>query len=109
MANNSPVNSPSGGPAVDKAGNAVVDPTSNVLQLVAAAIQRQDDLRTSETRHIKEIVTLRAGYDEKLREAEAKRIDAVNAVNVTTSQQATKDAETRAATLAATVATSAET
>lgn len=33
------------GLAVDAAGNPVVDPTKNVLDLVAAAIARQDDLR----------------------------------------------------------------
>jgi hypothetical protein len=38
--------------AIDASGNPVVDPTKNVLDLVAAAIQRQDDLRLSENRTI---------------------------------------------------------
>lgn len=33
--------------AVDASGNPVVDPTKNVLDLVTAAIQRQDDLRAA--------------------------------------------------------------
>src|ERR1039458_3377097 len=73
---------PSGGPAVDKRGDAVVDPTRNVLDLVGAAIQRQDDLRHAESSHIREVVALRADYDEKLREGEASRIDAIRAVDV---------------------------
>jgi hypothetical protein len=36
------------GLATDSQGNPVVDPTKNVLDLVAAAIQRQDDLRAVE-------------------------------------------------------------
>ena len=35
----------SGGPAVDRGGDPVVDPTKNVLDLVQAAIKRIDDLR----------------------------------------------------------------
>jgi len=36
------------GPGVDSEGRAVIDPTRNVLDLVAAANRRQDDLRTAE-------------------------------------------------------------
>lgn len=35
----------SGGPAVDRGGNPVVDPTKNVLDVVEAAVKRIDDLR----------------------------------------------------------------
>src|SRR5580765_3501320 len=37
------------GLATDALGNPVIDPTKNVLDLVAAAIQRQDDLRHAES------------------------------------------------------------
>lgn len=40
------------GEGVDKHGNPVVDPTRNVLDLVKAAIQRQDDLREEQDRRI---------------------------------------------------------
>lgn len=36
---------PNPGPGVDASGDPVIDPTRNVLDLVAAAIARQDDLR----------------------------------------------------------------
>lgn len=97
------------GPAVDKRGNEVIDPTRNVLDLVSAAIQRQDDLRGGEAIHIREIVSLRAEYDEKLRDAESKRIDAIRAVDVGAVNRAAEVATTQATTLAAQVSTSAET
>lgn len=43
----------------------VIDPTKNVLDLVAAAIQRQDDLRDAETKR-----------QDALREAEKQRVNA---------------------------------
>lgn len=100
---------PSGGPAVDGQGIPVIDPTRNVLDLVSAAIQRQDDLRYAESHHIREIVALRADYDEKLRDAEASRIDAIRAVDVGAVNRAAEVATTQATTLAAQVSTSAET
>jgi hypothetical protein len=42
------------GLATDAKGNPVVDPTKNVLDLVTAAIQRQDDLRVAESRALRE-------------------------------------------------------
>jgi hypothetical protein len=100
---------PSGGPAVDKASDSVVDPTFNVRDLVASAIQRQDDLRQTESTHIREVVALRADYDEKLRDAEASRIDAIRAVDVGAVNRAAEVATAQASTLATQVATSAET
>jgi phage-related protein len=38
----------SAGPSTDRFNDPVVDPTKNVLDLVTAAIQRQDDLRAAE-------------------------------------------------------------
>jgi len=85
------------------------DPTKNVLDLVAAAIKRQDDLREVESRHVREIGGLRASYDERLREAETARIDAIRAVDVGAVNRAAEVAATQALTLATQVATSAET
>lgn len=42
------------GPSTDAANNPVVDPTKNVLDLVGAAIQRQDDLRAADAAAIRE-------------------------------------------------------
>lgn len=51
---------------------------------------------------------LRAEYEDRLSEKEAARIDAIRAVDVAASQQATKDAEVRASALAKQVSDSAE-
>ena len=116
----------SSGPSTDRHNDPVVDPTPNVLDLVSAAVLRQDDLRnaerehiramadlqaqftTSEREHIRELLTMRGQFDDKLRLSEANRIDAIRAVDVAASQQASKDAETRATALAGQVAASAE-
>jgi len=100
---------PSEGIGIDSHGNPVVDPTANVLSLVAAAIQRQDDLRDSESRHWREIEQLRAEYIMELRHVETARLDAIRAVDVAAVQQAAQVSATQATTLAAQVATSAET
>ena len=66
----------------------VIDPTANVLSLVAAAIQRQDDLRDIELNRAddmrdltekfqEKISTLREHYQRELATAESKRVDAV--------------------------------
>jgi len=111
----------------DLQGEPVVDPTANVLQLVEAAIRRQDDLRQAEKEHIvevlrlrgeqrihdfenvREIAELRAGHARELREAEAARIDAIRAVDVGAVNRAAEVAATQASTLAAQVSVSAET
>lgn len=100
---------PTAGVGVDGAGNPVVDPTQNVLDLVQAAIQRQDDLRLAESRHVREVAALRAEYTAELRLAETARIDAIRAVDVAAVQRATEVASQQALTLAAQVAASAET
>jgi hypothetical protein len=86
-----------------------IDPTKNVLDLVAAAIQRQDDLREAAAAHVQEIARLRANYDQRLREAETARIDAIRAVDVGAVNRAAEVSAQQAMTLAAQVATSAET
>jgi hypothetical protein len=97
------------GLAVDYQGNPVIDPTKNVLDLVAAAIKRQDDLREAESRHVREIAGLRAEYTAELRRAETARIDAIRAVDVGAVNRAAEVSAQQATTLAAQVAASAET
>ena len=118
------------GPAVDSAGRTVIDPTKNVDALVEAAVKRLDDLRTmentwrdrsdailaehahelrrAEAGRLDERLELRASYDEKLRDVESHRLDAIRAVDIAASQQAAKDAEIRASALAKQVSDSAE-
>lgn len=119
------------GPGVDIAGTPVVDPTKNVLDLVAArgerqddllaaAVKRIDDLRNAETarlrelsnvrhEHVQSLAELRADYEDKLRVAEAARIDSIRAVDVAAVQRAAEVASAQAATLATQNATLAET
>jgi hypothetical protein len=96
------------GPGVDAQGRAVIDPTQNVLDLVDAAIRRQDDLREVEAQHIREILNLRAEYDRELREAESNRIDAIRAVDVGAVNRAAEVAATQATVLAAQLSATAE-
>jgi len=95
------------------------DPTSNVLNLVDAAIRRQDDLRKSDHDHMRETVRMQADfeetmrntvqkYQEKLDNAESKRIDAIRMVDVSAVAAAATVQETRAGTLAGQVAQSAD-
>lgn len=97
------------GQGIDYEGHAVIDPTQNVLDLVQAAIQRQDDLRAAEAEGLRREVELRADYDEKLRRAETARIDAIRAVDVGAVNRAAEVSAAQALTLATQVATSAET
>jgi hypothetical protein len=95
------------------------DPTTNVLDLVRAAMQRQDDLRNLVTahggemlalveRHAGRMADLRADYDSKLREAESARIDAIRSVDVGAVQRAAEVQQDQANTLAGQVATTAD-
>jgi hypothetical protein len=77
------------GPGVDATGQAVIDPTRNVLDLVKAAIERQDDLRKAEARavhaeiaQLRFVANLREKQAARLRRAESKRINAIRAVDV---------------------------
>ncbi len=96
------------GPGVDAQGQPVVDPTQNVLDLVEAAIQRQDDLREQEALHIREIMALRAESYEKLRVAETQRIDAIRAVDVGAVNRAAEVQQAAATALAVQLAATAE-
>lgn len=94
---------------------AAPDPTANVVAILAAAVERQDDLRDAERRqvesdllHVKEVANLRAAHAEDLRHAEADRIDAIRAVDVGAVNRAAEVAALQATTLASQVAVSAD-
>ena len=97
------------GPAIDRSGAPVIDPTENVIALVRAGLDRQDILREQESKHIHAVLDLRANYEEKLRTAESNRIDAIRAVDVAAVAQAAQVSATQASTLASQVSASAET
>jgi hypothetical protein len=95
------------------------DPTENVYALVDAAMRRQDDLRVqdaiharemreADTRRIDEKAELRAAYEDKLRQAESARIDAIRAVDVGAVNRAAEVSATAAAALAAQLVATAE-
>lgn len=115
----------------------VIDPTENVKALSESANQRQDDLREQNDRlfnarlgaveaniglraeHTKELshaesirvneqLSLRSIYEERLALAEAKRIDAIRAVDVNAVGVASQRAADQASVLATQVAQSAE-
>src|ERR1039458_3280298 len=105
----------SNGRPVDAQGLPATDPTKNVIDILDAAVDRQDDLRTAETRlldaqiaHTNESARLRAEYDDKLRDAESKRIDAIRAVDVAAVASAAAVVAQQQNILATQVATSAD-
>lgn len=85
------------------------DPTANVLALVDAAVRRLNDLHEAEMRRVNEVMTLRADHSAQLAAAEAKRIDAIRAVDVAAVAVASERAAAQATVLANQVSTSAET
>lgn len=80
-----------------------------VNDLRDAARQRQNDLSAAENRRIDEQATLHAAFQEKLAQAETKRIDAIRAVDVAAVATASERAAQQANVLQTQVATSAET
>ncbi|MFA4834892.1 MAG: hypothetical protein WC749_02305 [Dehalococcoidia bacterium] len=84
------------------------DPTANVLDLVKEAVKRLDDLREAETRRANEMLKTHFAYTQQLSEAEAKRIDAIRAVDVAAVATASEKTAEQAVVLANQVATSAE-
>jgi hypothetical protein len=115
------------GIGVDSQGNPTVDPSPNVKDLSDASNLRQDDLRVATEKlfdsqihalehisdiraeHRKEIDSLRDSYEEKLRTAEAKRIDAIRAVDVNAVAVDRLRASDQASVLANQVSASADT
>lgn len=112
----------SAGPAIDRQGSPVVDPTENVKALSEAAGKRQDDLREKDKEisdikheHQKEMAALRsecehgqAALRSQLADAEAKRIDAIRAVDVNAVAVASERQAAAAQVLANQVAQSAD-
>src|SRR5450830_1068514 len=103
------------GLGVDLHGGPVVDPTENVLALVHAAVNRQDDLRIAadkfmeaELMHVRLTEELRASHHRELGEKEANRLDAIRQVDVLNGNAAAKAASDAIAVLAATTAANAE-
>jgi hypothetical protein len=108
----------------------LIDPTANVLSLVAAAIQRQDDLRAAEFKRMDDLreqsekcqhevraVELQAQKDlasaeskriDAIAMAESRRLDALLAAATNAVALASEKAGAQAATLATAVASSAE-
>jgi hypothetical protein len=86
-----------------------VDPTENVKELVALSIKRLDDLRASDTRRLDEQLSAHIAHAKELSDAEAKRIDAIRAVDMGAAGVDREKAAAQAAVLAAAVVTSAET
>jgi hypothetical protein len=91
------------------------DPTENVKDLgeaikatVAAEVQRQDDLRGMESRHIRELIARDREHAKELRAAEADRIDAIQTRSDLTVQRAAEVQATQAQALATQVATTAD-
>lgn len=130
--------SPSRPGAIDHNGSVIVDPTENVKALNEAASKRQDDLRIITERlvqakldaiaevnkllynHAQEMsrafadkleseARVRADYDEKLRAAEAKRIDAIRLVDVNAVSEDRRRTGEQAVALATQVSQSADT
>lgn len=71
------------GVGVDARGGQVVDPTKNVLDLVEAAIRRQDDLRLAEAKFQDALRGAEARFGAAMRDADARRLNEL------------RDAETR--------------
>ena len=98
----------------------LLDPSNNVRSIVDRAVDRINDLRhaeqirvnealDAERRRVNEIMSLRGEFAAQLNLAEAKRIDAIRAVDVNAVSVANERATAQAAVLANQVAASAET
>ena len=96
------------GPGVDAQGRAVIDPTQNVQDMMNSAVNRLDDLRTITADGLRREMELRAMYDEKLRDAETARINAIRLVDTQNVQRTAEVQAAQALALANQVTTSAE-
>jgi hypothetical protein len=77
------------GIGVDANGGGVIDPTANVISLVQANKEREDDLRAEvikrvdcELTHVRETGRLRAEHSQEMRRLESARLDAIRQVDV---------------------------
>ena len=107
------------GPGTDAQGRVVLDPTTNVRELLDDAAshsreilrlhtERSDDLRTMSDAHVKEILDIRTHFTEKLAAAESERLNAILERVSESAQLIAAAAETRASTLGAQVAVTAQ-
>ncbi len=85
-----------------------LDPTTNVLALVEAAVKRLDDLQKVEVARLERQLDDHIEYTKQLAAAESKRIDAIRAVDVGAVAIASDRAGLQATALAAQVVASAE-
>ncbi len=104
------------GIGVDALGGTVIDPTENVVALVKANKERNDDLRRlidksvhSEIKHLRAEVKLRAKHQMQMAKAESGRLDSIRMIDAQAVQVAAAQAQTAIQTLATTASTSAET
>jgi hypothetical protein len=104
------------GLGIDADGGPVIDPTQNVLDLVHAAINRQDDLREAHDRlnaeginHQKELSELRAKHSRDLSVKESSRLDAIRQVDQLAVTRAAEQTLTAVNALASSQAREAET
>jgi hypothetical protein len=111
------------GLGIDHAGGPVVDPTANVLQLVAAANERQDDLRDlnnrlldaqitrleGEVAHEHNLNALRAIHAKEIAELETKRTDSIRSVDQLNASTAAERVLAAVRTLETTTANNAQT
>jgi len=104
------------GLGVDAHGGPVIDPTQNVLDLVHAAINRQDDLRKAHDElnaqginHQKEMADLRAAHNKDLTAKESSRLDAIRQVDQLAVTRAAEQTLTAVNALASSQAREAET
>jgi hypothetical protein len=101
---------------VDRYGTPVIDPTANVLDLVRAAIERQDDLRNMSAAHAREMRETARMYEERLavkarqlQGAEAGRLDAIQTRSDLTVQRAAEVQAAQQQALATQVTATADT
>jgi hypothetical protein len=107
---------PAPGLAVDSHGGPVIDPTQNVLDLVAAAIRRIDDVATLQAKlgdekiqHTEVIALLRAQHQVALDAQESKRLDSVRQIDQLAIKTESDRASLAITALATTAAVTAET
>lgn len=106
---------PAPGLGVDARGNAVIDPTANVISLVEAGQTRQDDLRAAQNaltaekvRHVEAMAQLRAEHSREIRQSETDRLDKIRQVDVLAVSTAADRAQAAIQALAAVTTTNAE-
>jgi uncharacterized protein (DUF3084 family) len=76
-----------------------IDPTKNVLDLVQAAIQRQDDLRDAETRRLNELAAQKLMFDLELAKVLRANQDAASTLLATQLKEVKNDLSDRTAKL----------